>query len=569
MRKKLPIGIEFFEEFSQKDYYYVDKTEFIAELLHSGGKVNLFTRPRRFGKTLNMSMLKSFFEIGADRSLFDGLKIVREQNLCEKYMGRFPVLFLSLKGVEGRTFEAAKAQLRMRIGTEAERFEFLVKSDRLSENDREKYRSLTCLREGSYQMTDVVLENSLQTLSYLLARHYDSQVILLIDEYDVPLDKAFQTGYYDEMVSLIRGMLNNALKTNEYLYFAVLTGCLRISKESIFTGLNNLRVHTTADRRYEEYFGFTEAEVQDLLQFYGLLDYADAVRQWYDGYRFGDSAIYCPWDVMNYCDALLASPDARPQNYWANTSGNAMVRRFIGKADRKTRSEMERLIAGESIVKAVNQELTYPELDRSVENLWSVLFTTGYLTQKSCGKDGRLELVIPNQEIRDLFVNQVQEWFKEESRADPGTLKRFCEAFAEGDAQEAGKLLNAYLWKTISIRDTAVRKEKKENFYHGMLLGLLQYEDSWDTTSNAESGEGYSDIMIRTEQRLGIVIEVKYADDGELEKGCAEALEQIRTKNYDAVLRRDGMREILRYGIAFYKKNCKIVLERQEKEEKG
>jgi len=566
MRKKLPIGIEFFEEFSQKDYYYVDKTEFIAELLHNGGKVNLFTRPRRFGKTLNMSMVKSFFEIGADRSLFDGLKIAREQNLCEKYMGRFPVLFLSLKGVYGRTFEAAKAQLQMRIGTEAERFGFLAKSDRLSENDREKYRSMTCLREGSYQMTDVVLENSLQTLSYLLARHYDSQVILLIDEYDVPLDKAFQAGYYDEMVSLIRGIMNNALKTNEYLYFAVLTGCLRIVKESIFTGLNNLQVHTITDRRYEEYFGFTEAEVQELLRFYGLLDHADAVRQWYDGYRFGDSAIYCPWDVMNYCDALLVSPNARPRNYWANTSGNGMVRRFIGKADRKTRSEMERLIAGESIVKEVNQELTYPELDRSIENLWSVLFTTGYLTQKSCGEDGRMELVIPNREIRNLFVNQVQEWFKEESRADPGTLKRFCEAFVKGDAQEAGELLNAYLWKSISIRDTAVRKEKKENFYHGMLLGLLQYEDSWDTTSNAESGEGYSDILIRTEQRLGIVIEVKYADDGELEKGCAEALEQIRTKKYDAVLRRDGMREILRYGIAFYKKNCKIVLERQERE---
>jgi len=566
MRKKLPIGIEFFEEFSQKDYYYVDKTEFIAELLHNGGKVNLFTRPRRFGKTLNMSMVKNFFEIGADRSLFDGLKIAREQNLCEKYMGRFPVLFLSLKGVYGRNFEAAKAQLQMRIGTEAERFGFLAKSDRLSENDREKYRSLTYLREGSYQMTDVVLENSLHTLSYLLARHYDSKVILLIDEYDVPLDKAFQGGYYNEMVSLIRGILNNALKTNDYLYFAVLTGCLRIVKESIFTGLNNLQVYTIADRRYEEYFGFTEAEVHELLRFYGLLDHADAVRQWYDGYRFGDSAIYCPWDVMNYCDALLASPNARPRNYWANTSGNGMVRLFIGKADRKTRSEMERLIAGESIVKEVNQELTYPELDRSIENLWSVLFTTGYLTQKNCGEEGRMELVIPNREIRDLFVNQVQEWFKEESRADPGTLKLFCEAFVRGDAQKAGELLNAYLWKSISIRDTAVRKEKKEKFYHGMLLGLLQYEDSWDITSNAESGEGYSDILIRTEQRLGIVIEVKYADDGELEKGCAKALEQIRKKNYDAVLRRDGMREILRYGIAFYKKNCKIVLERPEKE---
>lgn len=562
MRKKLPIGIEFFEEFSREDYYYVDKTAFIADLLHNGGKVNLFTRPRRFGKTLNISMLKSFFEIGADGSLFSGLKIAQEKKLCEEYMGKFPVIFLSLKGVDGLTFEAAKNQLQMRIGTEAERFAFLVKSERLSENDREKYRALTCLREGSYQMTDVVLESSLQTLCYLLSRHYGSQAILLVDEYDVPLDKAFQGGYYDKMVSMIRGMLNNALKTNEYLYLAVLTGCMRISKESIFTGLNNLNVYTIMDHRYDEYFGFTEAEVRDLLRYYGLMGHAEAIREWYDGYQFGSSAIYCPWDVINYCDALLASPDARPQNYWANTSGNALVRRFIGKADRKTRSEIERLIAGESIVKSVNQELTYPELDRSVENLWSVLFTTGYLTQKNSDEEGRLELAIPNREVRDLFVKQVKEWFREESHADAGTLKRFCESFAEGDTEEAEELLNTYLWKSISIRDTAVRKVRKENFYHGMLLGLLQYEGSWDTTSNAESGEGYSDILIRTERRVGIVIEVKYADDGDLERGCTEALEQIEAKNYDAVLRKDGMKDILRYGIAFYRKNCKIVMVR-------
>ena len=564
MRKKLPIGIEFFEEFSKKNFYYVDKTGFIEELLHNGGKVSLFTRPRRFGKTLNMSMLKSFFEIGTDKRMFDGLKIAQKRELCEEYMGKFPVIFLSLKGVDGRTFEAAKSQLRMQIGTEAERFWFLKESDRLSENDREKYCSLTQLREGSYQMTDVVLENSLQTLCCLLSRHYGSQVILLIDEYDVPLDKAFQAGYYEEMIALLRGMFNHALKTNEYLYFAVLTGCLRISKESIFTGLNNLKVHTIMDSRYDEYFGFTETEVQKLLRFYGLTDYADAVREWYDGYRFGDSAVYCPWDVMNYCDALLASRNARPQNYWANTSGNAMVRRFIGKADRKTRSEIEHLIEGGSIIKSVNQELTYPELDLSVENLWSVLVTTGYLTQRGCDEEGRLELVIPNREIRDLFVKQVKEWFKEESRADVGTLERFCRAFVKGNAAETEELLNAYLWKSISIRDTAVRESQKENFYHGMLLGLLQYESNWDTTSNAESGEGYSDILVRTEQRIGIVIEIKYARDGDLEKGCAEALRQIRAKNYDAVLRRDGMKEIFRYGISFYKKNCKVVLAEQD-----
>ena len=545
---------------------------FIADLLQNWSEVNLFTRPRRFGKSLNMSMLKSFFEIGTDRELFAGMKIAQEAELCDAYMGKFPVIFLSLKGVDGLSFQEAKNALCYIIGTEALRFRFLADSDRLSEEEIAMYLQLIKVADAGgnsvFTMGDNTLLTSLKTLSRLLSGYFGSKVILLIDEYDVPLDKAFQAGYYDEMVSLIRNLFSNALKTNEYLHFAVLTGCLRISKESIFTGLNNLKVHTITDDRYAEFFGFTESEVQEMLQVYGLTDHGDAMREWYDGYRFGDEAVYCPWDVINYCDALLGSPNAEPQNYWANTSGNALVRRFIGKADRKTRSEIERLIAGESIVKEVNQELTYSELDNSIENLWSVLFTTGYLTRKGRGTCGRLELVIPNREIRELFIGQIQEWFREESRADTAKLGRFCEAFPKGDAEVAEELLNMYLWKSISIRDTAVRSDRKENFhhkgvltrFHGMLLGLLQYESEWDTFSNTESGEGYSDILIRTENRVGIVIETKYAEDGDLEKGCEEALRQIEDRKYDAVLQKDGMKEILKYGIAFYKKNCKVVL---------
>lgn len=561
MRKKLPVGIDGFEKIRTNDFYFVDKTMFIADLLHNWGEVNLFTRPRRFGKSLNMSILKTFFEIGTDERLFDGLKISQEKELCKTYMGKFPVVSITLKEVDRLNYADACVALRDVIATEFERFRFLENSTDLTDADRSLYRAMVDMQGGEYTMSLQLLMTSLKKITYLLSKHYGSRVILLIDEYDVPLDKAFQAGYYDEMVSLLRSLFSNALKTNEYLYFAVLTGCLRISKESIFTGLNNLKVHTITDSRYDEFFGFTESEVQEMLQFYGLTDHGDAIREWYDGYRFGDEAVYCPWDVINYCDALLGSPDAEPQNYWANSSGNALVRRFIGRADQKTKGEIERLIAGESIVKVVNQELTYSELDSSIENLWSVLFTTGYLTQKGRSEGGRLKLVVPNREIRELFIRQIQEWFREESKSDTAKLGRFCEAFPKGDAEAAEELLNAYLWRSISIRDTVVRSDRKENFYHGLLLGLLQYESEWDTSPNAESGEGYSDILIRTENRIGIVIETKYAEDGDLEKGCEEALRQIEDRKYDAVLKKDGMKEILKYGIAFYKKNCKIVLE--------
>ncbi|MDO4556470.1 MAG: AAA family ATPase [Lachnospiraceae bacterium] len=561
MKKRPPIGIENFEEIIEQNFYYVDKTMFIAGLLNNWGKVNLFTRPRRFGKTLNMSMLKYFFEIGTNTELFAGLKISQESKLCEKYMGKFPVISISLKGVEGLNFGQACAGLRNVIGKEALKFQFLKESDRLTEEERKSYAQLIRVGDGYhaiYEMSDGVMVSSLQTLSQLLAKHYGQKTILLIDEYDVPLDKAFQNGYYDEMIELIRGLLGNVVKTNDSLYFSVLTGCMRISKESIFTGLNNLKVHTIADVGYDEFFGFTNQDVSELLNYFDLSSSLGTMREWYDGYQFGNISVYCPWDVINYCEALRTDSKALPQNYWSNTSGNKMVRRFIDKADQQTRNEIEQLIAGKIITKNINMELTYNELDETIENLWSVLFTTGYLTQKGRTEDGLYRLSIPNREIQSLFLTQIQAWFKETTRKDANQLAAFCTAFLMGDAALAQKLLSAYLWKTISIRDTFISKKKKENFYHGMLLGLLQYMDNWLVKSNAESGEGFSDILIETPELTGVVIEVKYADDGNLEAGCTEALEQIERQQYASRLEEDGMETIKKYGIAFYKKRCKV-----------
>ena len=560
-KKKLPIGIESFEEIRKEGFYYVDKTGVIGQLLEKWGKVNLFTRPRRFGKSLNMSMLKAFFEIGGDPALFEGLEISEKKELCEKYMGQFPVISISLKSVEGLSFTAAGDALKTVIGTEALRFSFLEESTVLSENDKKMYRQLTTVgtsETGLFDMSMGVLTSSLKTLALLLHKHYDKQVILLIDEYDVPLDKAFQYGYYDEMVSLLRNMFGNALKTNPNLYFAVLTGCLRISKESIFTGLNNLKVLTLTDVRFDEYFGFTDSEVKDMLKYYGLSEHYGEVKKWYDGYRFGNVEVYCPWDVINYCDLLKADPNAFPQDYWSNTSGNAMVRRFIDKADTRTRDEIERLIAGDEIVKEIHQELTYNELDSSIENLWSVLFTTGYLTQR--GQKGKKYcLTIPNNEIRELFISQIREWFRDVSRKDGETLNQFCEAFPDQNPEKIEEIFSDYLWNTISIRDTA--STKKENFYHGILLGLLGYKSNWLVKSNAESGFGYSDILVEVpKNRTGIVIELKYAEDGNMDAACEKALQQIEDRDYAAKLKDDGMRNIIKYGIACYKKNCKVML---------
>ena len=561
MRKKLPVGIENFEEFSKENFYYVDKTMFITELLQNWGKVNLFTRPRRFGKTLNMSMLKCFFEIGTDKSLFDGLKIAENKELCAEYQGQFPVIFISLKSVDGLTFASAAAALRTVIGREASRFQFLRDSDKLSKEDRESYEALIHVDKGLYDMKDELLAGSLKNLSQLLAKHYGRKVVLLIDEYDVPLDKAFQAGYYDEMVSLIRNLFGNALKTNDNLQFAVLTGCLRISKESIFTGLNNLKVHTIADSRYEEYFGFTDEDVDEMLAFYGLTSHKQVMQDWYDGYTFGKVSVYCPWDVINYCDLLRADPEAEPENYWGNTSGNGIIRRLLKKADQTTRDEVEQLINGETIVKTVRQELTCRDIEDSIDNIWSVLYSTGYLTSRGRLTGKQMKLALPNREVRELFIDLVKDWFREETRADTSRINRFCTAFPKGDVATIQDMLHDYLWDSISVRDTAVRSSMKENFYHGMLLGLLQSQGSWIVRSNAETGIGYSDISVATPERLGMVIELKYAEDGNLEAACAKALPQIEEKKYAEALRRRGMKTILKYGIAFWEKECQVVLE--------
>ncbi len=562
MRKKLPVGIEDFEEFSSENFYYADKTMFISELLQNRGKVNLFTRPRRFGKSLNMSMLMHFFEIGSNPDSFEGLKIMQEKELCEKYMGKFPVISISLKSVDGRSFEAASSALRRVIGNEALRFRFLSESDQLTQDDKELYNGLTVVKNGRFLIADDVLTDSLRTLSMLLSRHYGQKVILLIDEYDVPLDKAFQAGYYDEMVSLIRNMFANALKTNESLYFAVLTGCLRISRESIFTGLNNPKVHTISDVRYDEFFGFTDAEVDELLDFYGLTAHKEVFRDWYDGYRFGSVDVYCPWDVINYCDELLANPAAPPKNYWANTSGNELILRLLRKADQTAKDQMEALLNGETIVKSIRQELTYRDIEDSVDNIWSVLYAAGYLTGEHVeNADAEVfRLWIPNGEIRKLFAGLVQDWFRETTRADASRINRFCEAFPVGDVPAIQEMLQDYLWESISIRDTAVRTNMKENFYHGMLLGLLQSQGVWSVQSNMETGIGYSDISIRTPKRTGIVIELKYARDGNLEKACMEALKQIEDRKYAEGLKRRGMKKIMKYGIAFCEKECMVVM---------
>ena len=561
--KKLPIGIEDFEKLRKEDFYYIDKTRLIKDLLNNWAEVNLFTRPRRFGKSLNMSMLKCFFEIGQDQSIFEGLDISKEQDLCQRYMGKFPVISISLKGVSGRDYQVAKSMLASIIGWEVMRFEFLLTSDKLTEAEKEGYGQILSLARLAYDnqpISDALIAESFRMLSNLLQKHYDQKVVILIDEYDVPLDKAYHFGYYDEMVELIRKLLGQALKTNHAVQLAVLTGCLRVSKESIFTGLNNPKVFSVASATFNEYFGFTDREVKELLAHYELQSHYDTIREWYDGYRFGGAEMYCPWDVLNYVDELRADPDAVPQAYWINTSGNDIVRKFIQKAkNTSTRREIEQLIAGEAIHKEIRQELTYRDLDSTIDNLWSVLFTTGYLTQEGKPEGDVFRLRIPNLGIRKVFVQQIYQWFQETAEADGTTLNAFCEAFEKGDVAGIERQFNDYLWSTISIRDTFV-KSKKENFYHGILLGLLRYKENWAVSSNRESGEGFSDIVIETDrERIGMIIEVKYADDGKLDKACAEALNQIEDNDYEEVLRSNGMRTILKYGIACYKKHCKVV----------
>lgn len=557
-RNKLPVGIENFEEIRREGFYYVDKTGWIRDLLNNWGKVNLFTRPRRFGKTLNMSMLKSFFEIGTDKALFDGLEIARETALCEAYMGKYPVIFVSFKDIDGLAFPEAFEKLRRTLRSEVFRLSFLADSTRIRNQEKAAFE-----RFLNEQETPADAEECLRMLAALLFKHYGQRAVLLIDEYDVPLDKAFQHGYYKEMTALMRSLFGQALKTNDFLQFAVLTGCLRISKESIFTGLNNFDVNSIIDVEHDEQFGFTEAEVRKLLGDYGKESAMPTVKAWYDGYRFGSTDVYCPWDVINYTKKLLADPNAEPQAFWINTSGNDLVRRFVDKADKSTQGEIEQLIAGESVEKAVRLELTYDEIDRSMDNLWSLLFTTGYLTRDGHAGRGIYRLKIPNREIREVFVLQIQEWFRDTIARDQKPTQDFCRAFLQGNAGEIQRQLNVILGNMISVLDTKAPDHQKENFYHGLLLGLLRSEPGWKILSNAESGDGFGDILIEPEDPdAGIVIEVKYTPSiGGLESACAAALAQIRDRRYDERLRNEGREKITAYGIAFCRKRCRVAAE--------
>ena len=558
---KLPVGIDNFEKIRRNGFYYVDKTSLIEQLFSNWGEVNLFTRPRRFGKTLNMSMLKYFFEIGTDRSLFDGLHISSNEKICSERMGKYPVIFLSLKNAEGLNFDTAKYQMVELIAREAERFPFLAKDTNLSDRDREKYRVLTAFADGHYQMSDDVLYGSLQTLSELLYKHFNQKTVILIDEYDVPLDKAFQHGYYREMVALIRAMFGRALKTNEALAFAVLTGCLRVSKESIFTGLNNFKILSITDSRFDEQFGFTDKEVQKLLADYHLEARFSETKEWYDGYRFGNVDVYCPWDVINHIDRIKDDPNARPEAYWINTSGNDLVKRFVDKANRTTRNEIEQLIAGNAIEKMLRLDLTYDEIDNSIENLWSVLFTTGYLTQTGMTEDGAYRLVIPNREICEVFKLQIQEWFKKSIFSNTEQLTAFWKAFEEGNTDGVEMYLNRIMSNSISVFDIKTGEGKKEISYHNLLVGILTGNADWLVKSNVEAGEGFADIIVETEDpNAGIIVELKYTKNyDEMEQACKAALDQINDRRYQEYLLNDGRKDITLYGIAFCKKRCKAM----------
>ena len=555
-KRKLPIGIENFEQIIKDDFYYVDKTGLISELLRNWGMVNLFTRPRRFGKSLNMSMLEHFFSVEGDKSIFDGLMISKDKQLCEEYMGKHPVISISLKGINAASYEAAFELTVKTIKGAVQKAGFLKMSDKLGEDEKKEYRAI--LDEN---MSEATLFWSLKNLSELLEKHYETKVILLIDEYDVPLAKAFENGYYDKMVFLIRNLLEQTLKTNNSLKFAVMTGCMRISKESIFTGLNNLKVLSITDERFDEYFGFTDEDVKEMLRYYDREDHYEEMRNWYDGYRFGSTDVYCPWDVLNHCDKIKENAAAFPENYWVHTSSNEAVKKIIQMSGNiTTKREIERLLAGEEIVKEIRQELTYQEMYQSVENIWSLLFMTGYLTQRQRLDASHYKLAIPNLEVRDIFKTQIMEYFKEGVAKDGDTLKQLCDALKGGDAEKVERLFEGYLKKTISIRDTFVEKSLKENFYHGILLGILGVKEDWGVFSNRETGDGYSDIMIETEDsEMGIIIEIKYAGDGNLLNACEKALKQVEETKYEETLLENGVEKILKYGIACYMKHCKVM----------
>lgn len=557
---KLPVGIENFEKIRRDGFYYVDKTGLIEQLLNNWGEVNLFTRPRRFGKTLNMSMLKCFFEIGTDQSLFEGLYISKNKALCDAYMGKYPVISISLKGVNADSYENARSLLKRIVMEEAKMHRIIMSGNRLDDIDKAEYMSLV-----TGDMGEDTLVYSMKTLTALLEKYYEKKVIVLIDEYDVPLAKANENGYYDQMVLLVRNLFENVLKTNSSLKFAVLTGCLRVAKESIFTGLNNFKTNSILDEEYDETFGFVDDEVKEMLHYYGQDTHYETVKEWYDGYRFGNADVYCPWDVINYCDAHRRNPMLPPENYWTNTSGNDVLKHFIesaGAAKGLAKTDLERLVNGEIVEKDIREDLTYNELYASMDNLWSTLFMAGYLTHKGRVDTKRFRLAVPNREIRNIITEQVLALFKQNVEKDGQLLNDFCTALSDGHTDEVERLFSEYMKKTISVRDTFARKELKENFYHGLLLGILGFKAGWSVMSNRESGNGFSDIMIMIDDaEVGIVIEVKYAESHDLEAVCKDALKQMIDKRYAEYFEQQGIKKILKYGIACRVKECKVMLE--------
>ena len=557
---KLPVGIENFEKIRRDGFYYVDKTGLIEQLLNNWGEVNLFTRPRRFGKTLNMSMLKCFFEIGTDQSLFEGLYISKNKDLCDAYMGKYPVISISLKGVNADSYENARSLLKRIVMEEAKMHRIIMSGNRLDDIDKAEYMSLV-----TGEMGEDTLVYSMKTLTALLEKYYEKKVIVLIDEYDVPLAKANENGYYDQMVLLVRNLFENVLKTNSSLKFAVLTGCLRVAKESIFTGLNNFKTNSILDEEYDETFGFVDDEVKEMLHYYGQDTHYETVKEWYDGYRFGNADVYCPWDLINYCDAHRRNPMLPPENYWTNTSGNDVLKHFIesaGAAKGLAKTDLERLVNGEIVEKDIREDLTYNELYASMDNLWSTLFMAGYLTHKGRVDTKRFRLAVPNREIRNIITEQVLALFKQNVEKDGQLLNDFCTALSDGHTDEVERLFSEYMKKTISVRDTFARKELKENFYHGLLLGILGFKAGWSVMSNRESGNGFSDIMIMIDDaEIGIVIEVKYAESHDLEAVCKDALKQMIDKRYAEYFEQQGIKKILKYGIACRVKECKVMLE--------
>jgi hypothetical protein len=508
-------------------------------------------------------MLRYFFEIGGDKSIFDGLYISENKQLCEQYMGKYPVISVSMKGIDAKRYEIARAMTVSMINEEARRFQFLMDSQKLTEIDKSFYLKLV-----KEDMSEQTLRNSLKELSSLLYKHFDKKVIVLIDEYDVPLAKANEHGYYDEMVDLVRSIFSGVLKTNESLFFSVLTGCLRVAKESIFTGLNNFKVHDLTGAAFDEYFGFTDTEVRELLHYYQQDSVYTTVKEWYDGYLFGDVEVYCPWDVICYCEDHRENGNLEPQNYWLNTSGNEVINRFIedcGTKQQPTRTELERLVNGEIVQKKIYPELTYKDLFASPEHIWSALFMTGYLTQRGCSANGYYNLAVPNIEIRNIITEHILSLFKQQIKKDGVLLDDFCKALEKGEAEKVESIFTEYMQKTISVRDTFVRKATKENFYHGILLGILGYKDGWTISSNKEAGDGFSDIVIVIDDSdTGIIIEVKYAEESQMTQESEKALEQMKRKNYTEVFQNTDVRHVLKYGIACSRKKCRVVGEKEE-----